>query len=143
MEDRNYHIKISPEVILGDVFKVPYFAGQLTTYNDYQLCCKTYQSAVVSNITGDTYVYSSMTDILSGGTNGASLLTGLTIPILLTENTIDIGYYSVFDGMIEQKEVMTNFIFSSTTNNPQKVYFYNTSDTEFKKYLEFFHANQI
>ena len=137
MEDRNYHIKISPEVILGDVFKVPYFAGQLTTYNDYQLCCKTYQSAVVSNITGDTYVYSSMTDILSGGTNGASLLTGLTIPILLTENTIDIGYYSVFDGMIEQKEVMTNFIFSSTTNNPQKVYFYNTSDTEFKKYLEF------
>ena len=39
--------------------------------------------------------------------------------------------------MIEQKEVMTNFIFSSTTNNPQKVYFYNTSDTEFKKYLEF------
>ena len=137
MEDRNYHIKISPEVILGDVFKVPYFAGQLTTYNDYQLCCKTYQSAVVSNITGDTYVYSSMTDILSGGTNGASLLTGLTIPILLTENTIDIGYYSVFDGMVEQKEVMTNFIFSSTTNNPQKVYFYNTSDTEFKKYLEF------
>ena len=137
MEDRNYHIKISPEVILGDVFKVPYFAGQLTTYNDYQLCCKTYQTPVVSNITGDTYVYSSMTDILSGGTNGASLLTGLTIPILLTENTIDIGYYSVFDGMIEQKEVMTNFIFSSTTNNPQKVYFYNTSDTEFKKYLEF------
>ena len=137
MEDRNYHIKISPEVILGDVFKVPYFAGQLTTYNDYQLCCKTYQSAVVSNITGDTYVYSSMTDILSGGTNGASLLTGLTIPILLTENTIDIGYYSVFDGMVEQKEVMTNFIFSATTNNPYKVYFYNTSDTEFKKYLEF------
>jgi hypothetical protein len=137
MEDRNYHIKISPEVILGDVFKVPYFAGQLTTYNDYQLCCKTYLTPVVSNITGDTYVYSSMTQILSGGTDGASLLTGLTIPILLTENTVDIGYYSVFDGMIEQKEVMTNFIFSATTTNPYKVYFYNTSDTEFKKYLEF------
>jgi hypothetical protein len=137
MEDRNYHIKISPEVILGDVFKVPYFAGQLTTYNDYQLCCKTYQTPVVKNITGDTYVYSSMTDILSGGTDGVSLLTGLTIPILLTENTIDIGYYSVFDGMAVQKDVMTNFIFSATTNNPFKVYFYNTSDTEFKKYLEF------
>jgi hypothetical protein len=137
MEDRNYHIKISPEVILGDVFKVPYFAGQLTTYNDYQLCCKTYKSPVVNNITADAYVYSSMTQILTGGTNGASLLTGLTIPILLTENTIDIGYYSVFDGMVQQKEVMTNFIFSSTTNNPFKVYFYNTSDTEFKKYLEF------
>lgn len=137
MEDRNYHIKISPEVILGDVFKVPYFKGKLTTYNDYQLCCKTYKSPVITNITGDTYVYSSMTQILSGGTDGASLLTGLTIPILLTENTVDIGYYSVFDGMIEQKEVMTNFIFSATTNSPFKVYFYNTSDTEFKKYLEF------
>ena len=143
MEDRNYHIKILPEVILGDVFKVPYFKGQLTTYNDYQLCCKTYQTPVVNNIMGDTYVYSSMTQILSGGSYNQvtkeydSLLTGLTIPILFTENTIDIGYYSVFDGMIEQKEVMTNFIFSATTNNPFKVYFYNTSDTEFKKYLEF------
>jgi hypothetical protein len=143
MEDRNYHIKISPEVILGDVFKVPYFAGQLTTFNEYQLCCKTYQAPVITNITGDTYVYSSMTQIVSGGSYNQvtkeydSLLTGLTIPILFTENTVDIGYYSVFDGMMEQKEVMTNFIFSATTNNPNKVYFYNTSDTEFKKYLEF------
>ncbi len=118
MEDRNYHIKISPEVILGDVFKVPYFAGQLTTFNDYQLCCKTYQSPVITNITGDTYVYSSMTQIVSGGSYNQvtkeynSLLTGLTIPILLTENTVDIGYYSVFDGMVVQKEVMTNFISS-------------------------------
>ena len=137
MEDRNYHIKISPEVILGDVFKVPYFAGQLTTYNDYQLCCKTYQTPVVNNITGDTYVYSSMTQILSGGTNGESLLTGLTIPILLTENTVDIGYYSVFDGMVVLKEVMTNFIFSASPLSAMTVFFYNTSDIEFKKYLEF------
>lgn len=143
MEDRNYHIKISPEVILGDVFKVPYFRGQLTTYNDYQVCCKTYKTPVITNITGETYVYSSMTQILSGGSYNQvtkeynSLLTGLTIPILFTENTVDIGYYSVFDGMIEQKEVMTNFIFSATTNDPFTVYFYNTSDTEFKKYLEF------
>jgi hypothetical protein len=108
MEDRNYHIKISPEVILGDVFKVPYFKGKLTTYKDYKVCCKTYKTPVVTNITGDTYVYSSMTQILSGGSYNQvtkeydSLLTGLTIPILFTENTIDIGYYSVFDGMIEQ-----------------------------------------
>jgi len=143
MEDRNYHIKISPEVILGDVFKVPYFAGQLTTYNDYQLCCKTYQTPVITNITGDTYVYSSMTQIVSGGSYNQvtkeynSLLTGLTIPILLTENTIDIGYYSVFDGMMEQKEVMTNFIFSASPLSAMTVFFYNTSDVEFKKYLEF------
>jgi len=42
-----------------------------------------------------------MTDILSGGTYNSgttqydSLLTGLTIPILLTENVNDIGYYSI------------------------------------------------
>jgi len=143
MEDRNYHIKISPEVILGDVFKVPYFAGQLTTFNDYQLCCKTYQSPVITNITGDTYVYSSMTQIVSGGSYNQvtkeynSLLTGLTIPILLTENTVDIGYYSVFDGMVVQKEVMTNFIFSASPLSAMTVFFYNTSDIEFKKYLEF------
>ena len=151
MEDRNYHIKISPEVILGDVFKVPYFAGQLTTYNDYKLCCKTYQTPVVNNITGNTYVYSSMTQILTGATGtkatsniskatlspGTSLLTGLTIPILFTENTIDIGYYSVFDGMVVQKEVMTNFIFSASPLSAMTVFFYNTSDIEFKKYLEF------
>jgi hypothetical protein len=143
MEDRNYHIKISPEVILGDVFKVPYFAGQLTTYNDYKLCCKTYQTPVVNNITGNTYVYSSMTQILSGGSYNQitkeydSLLTGLTIPILFTENTVDIGYYSVFDGMVVQKEVMTNFIFSASPLSAMTVFFYNTSDIEFKKYLEF------
>jgi hypothetical protein len=39
--------------------------------------------------------------------------------------------------MILQQETMTNFIFSSTTTNPNTYYFYNTSDTEFKKYLSF------
>ena len=118
MEERNRYIKISPEVIKGDIFKVMY---QNT----------------------DVYVYSSMTQILSGGTYNSettqydSLLTGLTIPILFTENTVDIGYYSVFDGMVLQKETMTNFLFSANTSEPYKYNFYNTSDTEFKKYLEF------
>lgn len=118
MEERNRYIKISPEVIKGDIFKVKY---QNT----------------------DVYVYSSMTQILSGGTYNSgttqydSLLTGLTIPILFTENTVDIGYYSVFDGMVLQKETMTNFLFSANTSSPNTYNFYNTSDTEFKKYLEF------
>jgi len=118
MEERNRYIKISPEVIKGDIFKVMY---QNT----------------------DVYVYSSMTQILSGGTYNSgttqydSLLTGLTIPILFTENTVDIGYYSVFDGMVLQKETMTNFLFSANTLSPNTYNFYNTSDTEFKKYLEF------
>jgi hypothetical protein len=79
-----------------------------------------------------------MTQILSGGTDGTSLLTGLTIPIMLTETATDMGYYSVFDGLILQKDILTNFIFSGDPTNPSKtLYLYNTSDNEFKKYLEF------
>jgi hypothetical protein len=88
-----------------------------------------------------------MTKVLSGGTNttnissattkaGTSLLTGLTIPILLTETTVDVGYYSVFDGMVLQQNTMLNFVFSGQPLTKQ-CYFYNTSDVEFKKYLEF------
>jgi hypothetical protein len=81
-----------------------------------------------------------MTSVLSGGTYNSgttqydSLLTGLTIPILLTENVNDIGYYSIFDGMVLQQDTMLNFIFTGTNDT---CCFYNTSDIEFKKYLEF------
>ena len=81
-------------------------------------------------------VYSSMTETLTGGTNNTSLLTGLTVPILLVQNTVDIGYYSVFDGAISQMNVVNNFLFSSTTTNPYVWNVYNTSDIEFNAYLK-------
>ena len=137
MDERIFHYKISPEVIKNDLFLVNYTGDSETTNAEYVYCCDIYTSAVTRFFTGQTYAYSSMTDIVSGGTNGYSLLTGLTIPIFITENTIDIGYYSVFDGMICQQDVITNFLFSSTTTNPYTFYFYNTSDTEFKKFLSF------
>jgi|694.fasta_scaffold27412_4 hypothetical protein len=133
MNERIRHIKISPEFIKNKIFKVTYNAGEETTVIKDE-CCDTTTSTTV-NLTGTAYVYSSMTQLLSGGTNGTSLLTGLTIPFVLSENYVDIGYYSVFDGFILQKEVMNNFIFSAKT--PTTYYFYNTSDQEFKKYLEF------
>jgi hypothetical protein len=143
MDDRIYYIKISPEVIKGDLFKVNFNVGTITGTSYINECCVLKPIPIEITLTGSTYVYSSMTEILSGGTYNSvtnqfdSLLTGLTVPILLTENTIDIGYYSVFDGMMLQKETMTNFLFSANTNDPYTYYFYNTSDTEFKKYLEF------
>lgn len=137
MNERIFHYRISPEVIKNDLFLVNYTGDSETTNAEYVYCCDIYTSAVTKFFTGQTYAYLSMTDILSGGTNGGSLLTGLTIPIFITENTVDIGYYSVFDGMVCQQDVMTNFLFSSTTTNPNTYYFYNTSDTEFKKYLSF------
>jgi hypothetical protein len=133
MTERDYRIRISPEVIAGDITKVNLYTS-ITGVNYVTQCCVLVPEPVEIRITGSTYVYSSMTDILSGGTNGSSLLTGLTIPILLTENVNDIGYYSIFDGMVLQQDTMLNFIF---TGNGNTICVYNTSDTEFKKYLEF------
>ena len=85
----DYSYKISPEVIQGDLFTVNYSGTPVG-------------------------VYSAMTQVLSGNTAGTSLLTGLTIPILITETALDCGYYSPFDGAVIQKDVVTNFIFSAT-----------------------------
>jgi hypothetical protein len=105
-----YKIIISPETIKRDLTKV------------------TYDGKSVG-------IYSAMTEVLTGNTNGTSLLTGLTIPILIMENVNDMGYYEPFDGYMTQKDVVTNFLFSSTTSNPYDVYVYNTSD-EYQKFLE-------
>lgn len=105
-----YNIVISPENIQGDLFKVNYRGTEVG-------------------------VYSGMTQVLTGGPNGSSLLTGLTIPILITQTAIDVGYYSAFDGAVLQKDIVANFIFSSTTTNPYVYNVYNTSN-EFQKFLE-------
>jgi hypothetical protein len=47
-----------------------------------------------------------------------------------------LGYYSTFDGAISQQNVVTNFIFSSTTTNPYYWNVYNTADIEFNSFLE-------
>jgi hypothetical protein len=80
-------------------------------------------------------VYSGMSQIFSGNTYGTSLLTGLTVNILLTQSAVDAGYYTPFDGAVMQKDVVSNFIFSSTTSDPYRVYVYNTS-SEFQKFLD-------
>jgi len=118
MEDF-YNIIISPETIKGDIFTVN-LQGQ----------------NVDSSYTGETIgVYSAMTQVLTAGPNGSSLLTGLTVPILIRQTAVDFGYYSPFDGAVLQKDVVANFIFSSTTADPYVYNVYNTS-SEFQKFLE-------
>jgi hypothetical protein len=118
MEDF-YNIIISPQTIKGDIFTVN-LQGQ----------------DVSANYSGQTVgVYSGMTQVLTAGPNGTSLLTGLTIPILIKQTAIDTGYYSPFDGAVLQKDVVANFIFSSTTSNPYVYNIYNTS-SEFQKFLD-------
>ena len=111
METQVMRIRVSPEVLKTIIHDVTY--------------------------SGETFgVYSSMTQTLTGNTNYTSLLTGLTVPILLIQNTVDVGYYSTFDGAISQQNVVTNFIFSSTTSNPYYWNVYNTADIEFNAFLE-------
>jgi hypothetical protein len=133
MEEQKYYFKISPENVLADLINVNYTAGTEVIY-DIDNCC--FITATTENsITGTTGLYLSMKDVLSGGTNGTSLLTGLTIPIMFTQTTVDVGYYSVFDGAVLQKDVINNFIFTANTLNPYTYIFYNTSDIEMMKFL--------
>jgi len=137
MSNNSTSIKISPQVISSNYKIVNYTGDSYVDESQYVICCDIFTSAVTKYYTGTTYSYASIKDVVTGGVNGSSLLTGLTIPILLTENTIDIGYYSVFDGMVLQKDTMINFLFSASTGSPYTYYFYNTSDIDFKKYLNF------
>jgi len=135
MEEQKYYFKVSPENIKGDLITVGWTGGTDIIYN-VDPCCPI--TGITENTTtGTTTVYTGMTYVLSGGTNGESLLTGLTIPILITQTAVDIGYYSVFDGAILQKDVIMNFLFSATTLSPYTYYFYNTSEIELNKFLEF------
>jgi hypothetical protein len=136
MQSRNFHIRISPENIKNDLFLANFDAGSQPS-PEIDPCCIITPTNTLSNFTGYVYSFSSMTNILSGGTNGNSLLSGLTIPILLTENTVDIGVYSPFDGMICQQDVITNFLFTGSPLNPFTIFLTNTSDLEFRKYLSF------
>lgn len=105
-----YKIKVSPENIAKDLVVVDYSGTPVG-------------------------VYSAMTQVVSSGPNGSSLLTNLSVPILLRQTAVDAGYYSPFDGAVLQKNVVTNFLFSSTTEDPYVWRVYNTSD-QFQKFLD-------
>jgi|688.fasta_scaffold08467_14 hypothetical protein len=137
MEDQKYYIKISPGSVKSYVDTVIYTASTgITLTLDKECCDFTSFTESINYVTGSTKVRLSMSQIVTGATSGTSLMTGLTIPILITQNTVDIGYYSVFDGAILQKDVITNFLFSAVTGtNSSTIYLYNTSDVQYKKFL--------
>jgi len=59
-------------------------------------------------------------------------LTGITIPILLTQDFNDIGVYTPFDGLAIQRDVLVNFVY---TGNGNTITIFNTADVEFRKFL--------
>ena len=61
-----------------------------------------------------------------------SCITGVTIPILLTQDFNDIGVYTPWDGLAYQRETLNNFVY---TGNGNSITIFNTSNLEFKKFL--------
>ena len=135
MEESKYYIRISPGVLKNDIFTVTYSGSPYTILDPVDPCCIIVSTGTTYTTTGSASVYSAMTKILSGGTNGSSILTGLTIPLLFTQSSVDLGYYTPTDGYILQKEIVNNFLFTGDTNNPYIYKVYNTSEVSKLGYL--------
>jgi hypothetical protein len=136
MEAEKYSVLISPENLSLDLFGFVYTAD--TGYNYEEQPCLDVATPNQLFRTDSIYMYSGMSYILSGGTNGDSLLTGLTIPVVFTQTYNDIGFYSEFDGLMLQKDIVTNFLFSGTNIlNTYEVTLFNTSGDFTVSYLDF------
>lgn len=133
MESPDYKFVISPENIKYDLTFVG-FTGETDITNFIDPCCLTDSTQSLEDV-GQTGVYLPMSYILSGNTGGTSFLTGLSVNIMITETAVDIGYYSPFDGLVLQADVLNNFIVTANTINPFTYTFYNTSDLELIKFL--------
>jgi hypothetical protein len=134
MEADKYSILISPETLSSDFVKTFYSADTSNRGSLFPCSDVAYPSQTVLSIES----YTGLTYILSGGTGGTSLLTGLTIPVVFTQTYNDIGYYSEFDGLMYQKDIVTNFLYSGANqSNPFEVVLYNTSGDFTLSYLDF------
>jgi hypothetical protein len=134
MESEKFSIVISPENLSNDFVRVLYSAD--TSGRSTLFPCSDIPYTGTTVLSTDTYT--GLTYILSGGTGGTSLLTGLTIPVMFTQTYNDIGYYSEFDGLMLQKDIVTNFLYSGANpSNPFEVVLYNTSGDFTLSYLDF------
>jgi hypothetical protein len=135
MEAEKYSIVVSPENLSSDLLTTVYTASTIYALGENE--CITPSTPYTAN-TQTVITYSGLSYILSGGTNGSSLLTGLTVPILFNQTYNNIGFYSEFDGLMYQKDIVTNFLFSGTNiNNTNLITLYNTSGDFTVSYLDF------
>ena len=126
MNAEKISIVVSPENVSGDLFNFSYSGSY------YSEQCGLPIEEDKTFLFG---LYSGFSQVLSGGTNGTSLLTGLTIPITFTQSINDIGFYSEFDGFLLQKNIVTNFLYSGNPTNTYSVTLYNTSGNQFMPFL--------
>ena len=64
MSANTYRIRISPEVINGDVFKVNYIGDPYLEQQKIPFCCDIYTREVTKYIDGNAYVYSLLVETL-------------------------------------------------------------------------------
>lgn len=93
MEQDYYKIIISPENVKSDLSVVNYKGTPVG-------------------------VYSAMTEVVSSGPGGTSIMTQLSVPILLRQTAVDAGYYTQFDGAVLQKMLLLILYFPQ----PQEVH---------------------
>jgi len=122
----NYNIRISPGVLSTDLISFPYTSDTVNGVTSYNFNTYTGISYLVSGNTNSCGC-NQLTCGVCASCEPSSLLTGLTIPIFLTQKFNDIGYYSEFDGNVLQKDIITNFLYSADTNNPYSITLYDTS----------------
>jgi len=86
--------------------------------------------------------YSSVTAMMSGGTSGTSLFTGMTIPVLLTQTAVDCGFYSVFDGKDRLLKIHHTVLIGVTVAHRQYLHFIpNLYHTIIHKHLRFIQSH--
>jgi hypothetical protein len=100
-------VKISPEVLINDI-RPENYSGFSFGY------------------------YSGLTQILTAGPGNSSLLTDLSIPVFLTHDYNDIGYYSPFDGDLTHYDENVNFTFILDPNQPNGICILNTSKQDIR-----------
>jgi hypothetical protein len=102
MKNDYYYFKISPEVLKKDIVQENYESVEFGLY-------KSMDYILENNLLGDL---------------------NLTIPLVQTID--DIGFYTPYDGYVEQLNKITNFIISGNPSNNYEVYFFDTSIKEGK-----------
>ena len=141
----NYYYKIKRRLYPGQIDVIPtqlpqtYVADTHYTANSGENCgncffnqagvCTHWQASIREDYWCPTWRDLTATSPLPAP---PSCITGVTIPILLTQDFNDIGVYTPWDGLAYQRETLNNFVY---TGNGNSITVFNTSNLEFKKFL--------
>ena len=133
LEELYYSSKNYSSFVIGDKIFIDI---NLTTplVSDYNNWYRFGDSGYVIQVNGET---GEVMDIIECENNGGGRpnTKDIEVPIMLTQNYYDMGFYTPFDGDIIQQIVTNNFILSANTDNPYEVHLINTTE-KLKKFIK-------